>query len=223
MPTTLTKPAPKDPQARLAMDGKVARIDKVTGDDENEHHQVGTTVLEILEENLAEKCGYKSAYAFMKVELKTPPSTLMMYSKVAKSFPEATAAKYGMTRLHKFLTLAKLLNTESVPADPGEFELLVPNKKAELNAKKFKDCSVSEVQAAIDVQKQPVAEALPPEAVRLQASAQAEVDRICGESSSATIKASLHGAQVQFTLSRVPAEKLAEVSKAIAALAPAPD
>ncbi|MBI5545007.1 MAG: hypothetical protein HY901_14040 [Deltaproteobacteria bacterium] len=229
MPTTSTKPQPKDPKARALLDEKVAAYQAITGDDENEHWRVGKIVSEILELNLPERCGYRNTYAFMANELKAGRSTLSQYVAVARAFPETSAARYGMSRLQRLLTLRNLLGGPELPGDPGDVEVAVParEKAAPPETKRFKDCSVADLNKAIAAQKpaaahppsgdKPGSDAPPSaEIIALTRSFQAELDSVCGEESPAAAKARRQDAQVEIDLLRIPLDKIPEVCAALA-------
>ena len=229
MPTTSTKPQPKDPQARALLDERVAAYQAIAGDDENEHWRVGKIVAEILDLNLPERCGYRSTYVFMANELKAGRSTLSTYVAVARAFPEASAARYETTRLYRLLTLRKLHGGPELPGDPGEVEVTIPAKEttAPPETKRFKDCSVTDLNKAITFQKFTAApppsgdkprpdQAPSAEIMLLTHSFQSQLDRVCGEESAVTAKARRQDARVEIDLLRIPLDKIPEVCAALA-------
>ncbi len=92
--------------------------------------QTGACYNRIIEQKLAEKSGYHRARDFFSNRFAdVSQATLSHYGGVAKAFPEATAARYGVTLLSALLTYEKLAGLNPKDPDPGSVQIKVPGEK----------------------------------------------------------------------------------------------
>jgi hypothetical protein len=132
------------------------RILELLSQGEDLHWQIGVHYNTIVDRGLAQAAGYKTAQEFFAEELKAiSQATLSLYGAVAKAFSEADAKKHGTTRLGHLLTYESL--THTAPAqDVGETVVLVPARDGgPAQPRRFADCSVADLVAAIKAQRTP--------------------------------------------------------------------
>jgi hypothetical protein len=131
---------------------------------EDEHWQMGVHFNRIVDGHLAQNSGFKNAREFFdKFVQAIPKSSLMLYGAIARAFPEEVAKKYGVTTLRALMTYEHLTDEKLPKGDPGNFPIAIPQQGGETVEKRFVDCTIAELQAAIRFAESPTHEPVPPE------------------------------------------------------------
>ncbi len=162
---TSKKPAPHPrvvPSPELEKEG-AAILDLITKG-EDEHWQIGWHFNRIVDEGLATKSGFKSAREYFDQNIRAvPKSTLMLYGAIARTFSEVVAKKYGVRGLRSLMVYEHLTDTKLPKGDPGNVPIAIPQQDGSTQDKRFEDCTVTELEAAIHYAQLPTDEPVPQE------------------------------------------------------------
>jgi hypothetical protein len=157
--------------------------------EEDEHWQIGVHYNRIVDGRLAQDAGFKSAQEFVSQRLGgISQATLTEYGAIAKAFPEAVAKKYGSTLLARLLSYERLTGVTLPTGDPGEVAIKVPNEEGSTSNKRFADCVLEDLRAALH-QLHPPPKPIPPDDRRIVEALQKTLERMMG---SAEIPIAMH-------------------------------
>jgi hypothetical protein len=136
-------------------DVRVAFLALVTGENTN-HHHMGQLYNYVLDTQLAEAAGYKTALDFFTAQVKDlSRATLASYGAVARNFTEGVATQFGVTRLSLLLTYKEAAGIELNRDEPGGMMIEVPGTNNTVVSKAFSDCSVQDLRKALQRKRRP--------------------------------------------------------------------
>ncbi len=214
-----SKPKPTmDPaEARKLLTERRDEMLSFTGDDEYEHWRTGRAYAQVVDQLLAEAAGYKKPQDFVAAELKgtIAASSLRRYAAVARVFPEAVAARFGMTKLSTLLTIHHLAPFDPLPPDPSELPIKL-DADGQAVTKPFTDCSKAELSQCVKLLKGTADAGLTAEDKAELDRLQKIVDATLGEESEAQVRVRRKGDEVTFDYLGIPQERRSEVLKALA-------
>lgn len=125
------------------------------------HYQIGRLYNYVVKNELAEKGGYESAHQYFILHVKSlSKASLNIYGLVARKFPEAACARFGVYHLRALLTYGKVAELVIDKNDPGRTPIDVPREDGTVQPKPFADCTMDELKAALK-QKRAQSEAAP--------------------------------------------------------------
>jgi hypothetical protein len=130
-------------------------------------HQIGGHYNYVVDNELAEKAGYKNAPEFFSQQLKElSRSTLAMYGAVARAFTEGACGQYGMNALNLLMVYAEAAQSELDTNDPSTMLILVPGENGEVAEQFFGETTVADLRKAIQRLRRPTSSApLPADAL----------------------------------------------------------
>ena len=130
------------------------------------HHRMGQLYNYVVDKELAQKAGYKSAKDYFSQHLADlSQATLSMYGAVAKAFSEPVARRFGVTCLHLLLIYKEAAGIEVNHEDPHGTLIEVPGDKGQVATRPFGECSVEQMRKALQRKRKPTSsKPLPPEA-----------------------------------------------------------
>jgi hypothetical protein len=104
----------------------------------------------LVDSKLLKGTQYKSALDFICSQIQQlARSSLLLYSAVARVFPQDVCARYGVYRLNALLSYKEAAKIELNAAEPGGTFILVPDENGEVKPKLFSACTVEELRAAV--------------------------------------------------------------------------
>ncbi|WP_225412270.1 hypothetical protein [Stigmatella hybrida] len=120
------------------------------------HHRIGLLYNHVVENQLAEASGHKSAQAYFAEHVKVlSRSALAMYGAVAKAFNAAACTRYGVTALSLLITYEEAAGLTSDPNEPGPTPIEVPNAHGVVQSKPFGACTVEDLRKALQLKRKP--------------------------------------------------------------------
>jgi hypothetical protein len=201
--------AKADPAIEAALAEQKQAILALFAQGEAAHWKIGQRYNKIVREQLAEKAGYEHARDFFAAEVKAiPQATLSGYGRVAKTFSEEIAGRYGMTKLNLLLVLRKLTQAGPVEGDHGPIEIDVPGKDGSTQRKRFADVTARELARTIRRLKgpPPADPQLPPLEKRIMDAMSRTVADFYGPKFNIGFKVQARGGKAYFSLENVPLE-----------------
>ena len=115
----------------------------------------GDQANQVEDAHLALRKGYKEAREWVEKELpEIDYKTLYKHASVAKYFSQEHTARWGVSKLQTLITLHDLKHRSEPVGDPTELEVQVARPGGLVVAKKFRDCSLRELQSAVTHRKQ---------------------------------------------------------------------
>src|SRR5262249_37382843 len=124
--------------------------------EEDEHWLIGTHFNKIVDGQLYKADGFKTASEYVaKLLGQISQATLARYGAIAKAFSEDVAKKYGSSRLEVLLAYERLADATLPDGDPGQVMIKVPTADGSTLSKRFADCTVEEMRAAVRKQHPP--------------------------------------------------------------------
>lgn len=143
---TASKRTPKDPPAPIpTLDQIKATILQLLEQQDQNRYQIGEQYNLIVDNKLAEAQKYPNAPAWVAKNItQVPRSTLIRWGAVARTFTPDVTAKYGASNLATLISLANAMKA-TLPADPGSFQIGVPQKDGTITQTAFADCSVADL------------------------------------------------------------------------------
>jgi hypothetical protein len=129
------------------------------------HHRMGQFYNHVVDKELAQKAGYKSAKDYFSQHLADlSQATLTMYGAVAKAFSEPVARRFGVSCLYLLLIYKEAADIEVNHADPDGTLIEVPDEKGQVATKPFGECSADQMRRALQRKRKPASsKPLPPE------------------------------------------------------------
>lgn len=147
--STSTVAQPGQEERRAVLELVIGAIQKLLDDEQLNAFQIGKYVNKVVDEDLAAAAGHRRAKSCFIQRLKGIDegnvSTLYKYARVAKSFSEMDAKRFGIFKLDVLLTYQKEVHKGVIPKDLGNHEVALLQKDGTTLMKKFSDCSVSEL------------------------------------------------------------------------------
>jgi hypothetical protein len=130
-------------------------------------YQIGISYNRAVDNELAEKAGYKNAPAYFCENIRELSRTsLVTYGAVARVFSEEACGQYGMSALNLLMVYAEAAGGELDTDDPSTLIILVPNKNGAVEEQFFGECTVAELRMAIQRLRRPTSSApLPADAL----------------------------------------------------------
>ncbi len=120
------------------------------------HHHMGQLYNYVVDTQLAENAGHKSALDFFVSKVKDlARSTLVSYGAVARNFTEEVTLQFGVTRLTLLLTYKEAAGLELNHNEPGTMLIEVPGDNNTVVSKPFSDCSVQDLRKALQRKRRP--------------------------------------------------------------------
>ncbi|MFN7132729.1 MAG: hypothetical protein ACK4N5_11655 [Myxococcales bacterium] len=207
------------------------KIAALKGDDDREKFEMGVAYNNIIDHQLAQAAGYRSAAEFIAAKLEeaakaapTPDgnkvrelslSSLYNYGVAARAFDVNAFARYGFTNLVLLQRYRKLANTSpSVP--PESTQIHFKDEQGREYEKPFAECTSRELKTAIRALRGP-AEPLGEDVEDRLEQLNSAVDSVVGTERRCDVAARASKGEVLLTLSGVPMGQLAEVLEAMLA------
>ena len=107
------------------------------------------------EAHLALRKGYKNGRECLKREMPDlPRSSLFRIAYLAKYYPQEHRKRWGIAKLQVLAGIQKQTHGNPLPGDPADHEVLIPRGDGSMVAKKFRDCTLRELQSAAKSRKQ---------------------------------------------------------------------
>ncbi|MGC4118033.1 MAG: hypothetical protein QM765_26475 [Myxococcales bacterium] len=185
------------------------------GKGESVHWQMGVRYNNIVDHKLAEAAGYKTARDFFAKEIReVSQATLSEYGAVAKSFPEAEAREHGCTKLALLLTYEAAIDAGPLAGTPDDVIIRFPGKDAVVVEKRFRECSVANLMAALQGVKAP-AKALPDADQQAVKRMHQVIEEVLGGRGTVMLEARTRGRGTVVDLKGIPLAKLATVLDAL--------
>ncbi|MCP3140263.1 hypothetical protein [Pyxidicoccus xibeiensis] len=157
------------PTLDLSLEQVHKRIMKLVEQGHRNAYQIGRLYNYVVDSELAQKGGFKNAQDFFRQSVKgLGQSVLTRNGAVARAFSETVALKYGISNLYTLMTYAKLAGLTLEPSDPGATAVAVPQQDGTLLNKSFADCSVEELQGAVNHRRTPPVPLPEKDAARVQ-------------------------------------------------------
>jgi hypothetical protein len=120
------------------------------------HYRLGLLYDYTVENELAEKAGFKDAPAYFRKHLADlSPATLATYRSVAKAFTEQVAVRFSVISLYLLLTYKEITGLKFNHEEPGPTLIEVLGKNGEVTKKPFSECSVEEMRKALQLKRKP--------------------------------------------------------------------
>jgi hypothetical protein len=146
------------PQVRVAMLQLMA-------EENTNHYRMGQLYNYVVDNQLAEKAGYKNALDYFSRELSDlSPASLRMYAAVAEDFTEAISVRFGVTCLYLLVNYKEAAAVEVNHEEPGGTVIEVPGENGAVTSKLFSACSVEEMRKALQRKRKPASSKPLPEA-----------------------------------------------------------
>jgi hypothetical protein len=124
------------------------------------HHHMGQFYNYVVDTQLAENAGHKSALDFFVSKVKDlSRTTLVSYGAVARNFTEEVTVQFGVTCLTLLLTYKEATGLALNPAEPGPTLIEVPGDNNTVVSKPFSDCSVQDLRKALQRKRRPTSSA----------------------------------------------------------------
>ncbi|WP_164020934.1 hypothetical protein [Pyxidicoccus trucidator] len=200
----------------LSLDQVHKRILKLVEQGHRSAYQIGRLYNYVVDSELAQKDGFKDARDFFQQKVKVlGQSVLSRNGAVARTFPEAIALKYGMSNLYTLLTYAKLAGLTLDHDEPGATPVAVSQEDGALLTKPFSECTVDELQGAVNHKRAPQVPLPEEDAARVQRYRDS-LQRHFTEKLSIRVDARSHMGELYISLRNIP-EK--EMRRLVAALA----
>jgi hypothetical protein len=120
------------------------------------HHRMGQLYNHVVDKELAQKAGYKSAKDYFSQHLADlSQATLTTYGAVAKAFSEPVARRFGVSCLYLLLIYKEAADIEVNHEDPHGVLIEVPDGKGLVTSKPFGECSAGQLRRAIQRKRKP--------------------------------------------------------------------
>ncbi len=124
--------------------------------DNSNHHQMGQLYNYVVDTQLAENAGHKSALDFFLAKVSDlSRATLVSYGAVARNFTEELTVQFGVTRLSLLLTYSEVAGLQLNRTQPGSMLIEVPGTDNAVDSKPFSDCSVQDLRKALQRKRKP--------------------------------------------------------------------
>ncbi len=143
-------PRRKAASSSSELDNECAAILKLASQEEDQHFQIGVHFNRIVDGKLYKDAGFKTAAECVSQRLGgLSHGTLSLYGSIAKAFSEEVATKYGSVLLGELLAYEKATHAPLPSGDPGQVPIKVPSEGGSTKEKRFADCSVKDLRAAL--------------------------------------------------------------------------
>jgi hypothetical protein len=120
------------------------------------HYRMGQLYHHVVEQELAQKAGYKDAPTYFRQHLADlSPATLNTYRAVVKAFSEPVAVRFGVTCLYLLTIYKEAAGLKLNHDEPGPALIEVPGQNGEVTKKPFSACSVDEMRQALRLKRKP--------------------------------------------------------------------
>jgi hypothetical protein len=126
------------------------------GQENLNHHRMGLLYNYTVDNELAEKAGYKHARDYFSQRLvDLSQASLSTYGAVARVFSAPVSRRFGVTCLSLLLTYAEAVDLELNPQEPGNTPIEVPDDKGQVSTQPFGNCSVDQMRRALKRKRKP--------------------------------------------------------------------
>lgn len=201
-------------ESRSVLESEKRAILKLADQGEDAHWQIGVHYNRIVDDELAEKAGFRDAHSFFASEIKKlSQAMLSLDGRVAKAFPQQSALKYGVSNLGHLLAYGSL-SQATIPTDPGDFEVQIPQEDGSVAPKKFADCSRSELQQAVAHLKKPDS-SLSADELEFGKHVQESVERALGEHTPAVVRIRPGSKEPEICVDHIPFSQVEILGRAL--------
>jgi len=129
---------------------------RLMAEENSNHYRMGQLYSYVVENELAEKAGFKDAPTYFRQHLADlSPATLNAYRAVVKAFSEQVAVRFGTTCLYLLTIYEEAAGLKVNPEEPGPTLIDVPGENGEVTKKPFSACTVEEMRGALRLKRKP--------------------------------------------------------------------
>ncbi len=186
-------------------------------------HRIGQLFNHVVDNQLAEKAGYKNARDYFAQQLcDVAPATLTTYGAVAANFSEEIARRFGVTCLYLLLIYKEVAEVEVNHDEPGPTLIEVPGENGAVTAKSFSECSVDQMRKALQRKRKPASsKPLPPEDLERVDHVRDSVTSRFAKGVPVRVQVRNHKGKTVVDFKGIPLDQLAKLAEALLAPPPA--
>jgi len=202
-------------QVRLAML-------KLLAEERSNHYRMGELYNYVVNQQLAEKAGYKDARTWFGQHLaELSQATLTTYGAVAAAFSEPVTRRFGVTCLYLLLIYQEAADVELHHEEPGTTPIEVPDDNGQVTTQPFSACSVEHMRRALRRKRKPSSsKPLPAEAAVLASQYREALTSLFPKGVLVTVQARNQKGKAVLDFKGIPVEQVATLAAALSSELP---